>query len=34
MVPAPMIRIAELIAWVGVGTILVNVAVIFVQWAH
>ncbi len=34
MVPAPMIRIAELIAWVGVATLLFNVAVIFVQWAH
>jgi len=34
MVPGPILKIAELIAWVGAAVLAVNVLVVLIQWAR
>ena len=34
MVPSPMIRITEMLAWVALAVLVLNVAVVVVRWAH
>lgn len=34
MVPESLIRITEMLAWVGLGVLVLNVAVVLIRWAH
>jgi hypothetical protein len=34
MVPSSLIQIAEMLKWVALAVLLLNVAVILIRWAH